>query len=925
MIFVIGERSNVALAEEVTYTVSSTSKVTITGSAPKGSSATYSSTYNTKCQLTGGEKMTLTLSGYAGKKITGFTMSMKSNSSKGAGYLDFKAGETSLATIGSSSKGIAFNNSAWHGSWSTSYVDVDVTMSNDSYAIQDGDKVVIVLGATANSLYCQHFKLTYVDAVSVNYNVSWKVNGETYTEGTPSTQVIGGEKVTTLPTAPSAIYGKAFVGWTDTEISTSQDKAPSVLFNTASSAPAVTANTTYYAVFASQSEGTPVETLSQTLEYDTWTYSGSTTDRSTYRLFRTDSYIESAEFDLSTLSKVVVYGGTFGGSSYNKLNIGDGTNTWKDVTVSGKSETGINTYTGGTPLSGTGKLRITSKSGTASNTGVRISKVEIYTQSGYTYSDYVTTVTPTSPTTNTLTITPGTNTFAKATDITMSATIDGTKIYYTTDGTKPSQESTLYEGAFKVTKTGTTVKAVAIADGYDNVTAEATYTIEPDQPVFSDESKIFKDAFDVTLSLPETTDKTSTIHYAIGSTATAESEVYSSPINISSDTDDEKIILHAVVVDEYGNVGTEKYCTYTKTTAAIFDFTQRPNVWNIEPTSNNSSDAESNVVGKELAVDGIVMTSTSGGSNITCIYASSTNEPNLRVYAGGTITFTAPEGYNISEIKFTGSSLTKFISNSQTYTNLTWTGEAHAVTFTADGSVQVKTASIKITPVKGTLNLIAVDNKIYYATFSSNKDVLFPTDVEVDAVSVSGTTLNISKLTENEYLVKADNTDGYHALEGKLYYVPANTGVLIQSLINTVTYYYPYEAAKVTLPTNQLKAAPAGGGKFEPEEGHVYYKLAYNNYDEKTGLWTGLGFYWGAADGGVFSVNAGTAYLDVPPTSGSSAKGFSFDGASTGVSAVDAEEPAKTRVIYNIAGQKVNAMTKAGLYIVNGKKIVIRK
>ena len=132
MIFVIGGSSNVALAEEVTYTVLSTSEVKITGSAPKGSSATYSSTYNTKCQLTGGNKMTLTLSGYAGKKITGLTMSMKSNSSSGAGYLDFKAGETSLATIGSSSNGIKFNNSAWHGSWSTSYVDVDGTMSNDS-------------------------------------------------------------------------------------------------------------------------------------------------------------------------------------------------------------------------------------------------------------------------------------------------------------------------------------------------------------------------------------------------------------------------------------------------------------------------------------------------------------------------------------------------------------------------------------------------------------------------------------------------------------------------------------------------------------------------------------------------------------------------------------------------------------------------
>ncbi len=132
------------------------------------------------------------------------------------------------------------------------------------------------------------------------------------------------------------------------------------------------------------------ETLSQTLTYDTWTYSGSTTNKSSYRLFHSGSYIESAEFDLSTLSKVVVYGGTYGGTSNNSLTIGDGTNTWKSVTVSGSSQTGVNTYTDGTPLSGIGKLRITSNSGSATGTGVRISKVEIYTTGGVTYTDYLT-------------------------------------------------------------------------------------------------------------------------------------------------------------------------------------------------------------------------------------------------------------------------------------------------------------------------------------------------------------------------------------------------------------------------------------------------------------------------------------------------------------------------------------------------------
>ena len=225
-------------------------------------------------------------------------------------------------------------------------------------------------------------------------------------------------------------------------------------------------------------------------------------------------------------------------------------------------------------------------------------------------------------------------------------------------------------------------------------------------------------------------------------------------------------------------------------------------------------------------------------------------------------------------------------------------------------------------PATSTLSLVAVDNDIYYATFSSSEDVIFPSDVEVDAVSVEGSTLNIAELAKDDYFVKATSADGFDVVS-KGYYVPANTGVLIQSLKNSVTYYYPYEAATVSLPANQLKPAPAEDGVFTPEPGdHWYYKLAYNNYDTKTGL----GFYWGEENGGVFYVKAGTAYLAVPSTSGTAnVKGFSFDGASTGVSAVVAEEPAKTRVIYNIAGQKVNAMTKAGLYIVNGKKIVIRK
>ncbi|MDY4850967.1 MAG: fibronectin type III domain-containing protein [Paludibacteraceae bacterium] len=222
-----------------------------------------------------------------------------------------------------------------------------------------------------------------------SYTITWISNNSQHAQ----TQVIQGDAITTLPTnpsAPSSCSGKVFVGWT-AKPSVNAD-GTGITYITAATVPAEDA--IYYAVFATETtsgSGSGEAQLSQTLQYDTWTYSGSTTDKSSYRLFHSDSYIESAEFDLSTLSKVVVYGGTFGGTSFNQLTIGDGTNTWKNVTVSGKSETGANTYTGGTPLSGTGKLRITSKSGTATGSGVRISKVEIYTTGPTTtYSDYVT-------------------------------------------------------------------------------------------------------------------------------------------------------------------------------------------------------------------------------------------------------------------------------------------------------------------------------------------------------------------------------------------------------------------------------------------------------------------------------------------------------------------------------------------------------
>ena len=110
-----------------------------------------------------------------------------------------------------------------------------------------------------------------------------------------------------------------------------------------------------------------------------------------------------------------------------------------------------------------------------------------------------------------------------------------------------------------------------------------------------------------------------------------------------------------------------------------------------------------------------------------------------------------------------------------------------------------------------------------------------------------------------------------------------------------------------------------GGGEFEPETGYKYYKLAYNNYSTKQGL----GFYWGAEEGGAFKVKDGLAYLAVPSADAHNAKGFRFDGVTNGIDGVEVDRN-KPHDLYNLIGQRVVGKAAPGIYVVNGKKVIIR-
>lgn len=236
------------------------------------------------------------------------------------------------------------------------------------------------------------------------------------------------------------------------------------------------------------------------------------------------------------------------------------------------------------------------------------------------------------------------------------------------------------------------------------------------------------------------------------------------------------------------------------------------------------------------------------------------------------------------------------------------------------GTKYAVVSQIEITPLKAskskTIDFKATDGSSYYATFSSDKDVVFTNDVTVYGVSVDGEKISTNAFTQDLYEV-TDATAGIEGMLENAYYVPANTGVLLECKNATATYYFFKEGdGKVTLPANQLQPAPTNGGLFTAKDGYKYYKLAYNDYTAHTGL----GFYWGADNGGAFKVKAGTAYLAVPAGE-ATAKGFTLNGEATGIEGVNANVE-NVKAIYNLNGQRVASMAKPGLYIVNGKKVV---
>ena len=100
----------------------------------------------------------------------------------------------------------------------------------------------------------------------------------------------------------------------------------------------------------------------------------------------------------------------------------------------------------------------------------------------------------------------------------------------------------------------------------------------------------------------------------------------------------------------------------------------------------------------------------------------------------------------------------------------------------------------------------------------------------------------------------------------------------------------------------------------------LHYKLSYG--PSGTGWQDVFGWYWGAQNGAPFQIEGHKAWLVVPNAAKARTRGYSIDGDMLDVEEYD--DGTVESVVYDLQGRKVSQPTKKGVYLRNGRKVVVK-
>ena len=257
------------------------------------------------------------------------------------------------------------------------------------------------------------------------------------------------------------------------------------------------------------------------------------------------------------------------------------------------------------------------------------------------------------------------------------------------------------------------------------------------------------------------------------------------------------------------------------------------------------------------------------------------NDKTLRLYDGATATFSVPDGYVITSIVTTDDSFNS--ATSGTLDGTTWTGAAKEVTLKVTANKTFKTFTViyataqSITPAK-TYTTLTSAYALDFTSVSSDLKAYIATEVSGGAVQMT----QVNK-------------------------VPAGTGLVLKATT---------PGSAVNVPVFDYTTSPddVSGNKMAGSA------TATTAIAENGGYILSNGVFQPATAG---TLAAGKAYLNIAVSAGARSLEMNFDDETTGVDDVRSKMYDGRSEYFNLAGQRVAQPTK-GLYIVNGKKYVIK-
>jgi hypothetical protein len=503
------------------------------------------------------------------------------------------------------------------------------------------------------------------------------------------------------------------------------------------------------------------------------------------------------------------------------------------------------------------------------------------------------------------TISVGTGTYTTAQNVTLACDTEGATIHYTmtVDGTTPddpSESDATYSTAISVTKSGTIIKAKAFKNGMTaSSVVTATYTIKPDQPTIT--------ATGATVTI--TADEGCDIYYTTNNTApTKGSAKYTNPFTLNADC-----VIKAIAYDQYDNASSVK----------TFNYTYLP----LEPKNVNSN-YYVKVTDVSALENGDAVLIVCENDNVAMSTEQKTNNRGEEAVTINSNIIDSPSS-DVQKLVlmkignyfyfYTGTGFLYAASNSNNYLKTEATPDANnnakaEITFT-NGNAKILFQgdnSRKWLKHNSTNSLFSC-----YGTGDTNQDIVQIYKEVNRTITVSSAGLATFACNTALDFTNVENLEAYIAKEEagaiklhKVNKVPAATGVLLRAKNDATNFDVPVATTADDV-TGNLFQRGTGAAVASQDGGYYNYVLGKHN-----GV---VGFY----KAGGMTVAKDKAYIQ---TTISSAHIF-IDLEDMGVTGVNeitnTNLTNNTNDIFDLQGRKVAQPTK-GLYIVNGKKVIVK-